>query len=35
MLSGPKKMECYREIDVTDEAVIKEFNYIEQIYKTF
>jgi len=32
---GPNKMWHYRRIDVTDEAVINEFNYIEQIYKGF
>ena len=33
--SGPNKMQRYRRIDATYEAVINEFNYIEQIYKRF
>ena len=35
MPSGPHKMQHYRRIDVTDEAVINEVNCIEQIYKRF
>jgi len=35
MPSSPKKMQRYRRIDVTYEAVINEFNYIEQIFKRF
>jgi len=33
--SAPNKMQGYRRIDVTYEAVINEFNYIEQLYKGF
>jgi len=33
--SAPNKMQRYRRIDVTYEAVTNEFNYIEQIYKRF
>jgi len=32
---GPNKMLGYRRIDVTHEAVINEFNCIEQTYKKF
>jgi len=35
MASAPTKMQRYRRIDVTYEAVINEFNYIEQLYKGF
>jgi len=35
MPSEPKKMQRPRRIDVTYEAVINEFNYIEYIYKRF
>jgi len=35
MLSGPNNMKRYRRIDVTDEAVINEFNCIEPICKRF
>ena len=35
MLSGLNKMQRYRRIDVTYEAVINEFKYIDQIYKRF
>ena len=35
MASAPNKMQRYRRIDVTYEAVINEFNYIEQLYKRF
>ena len=35
MPSGPNKMQRYRRIDVTDEAVINELNCIEQIFKRF
>jgi len=35
MPSGSNKMQRYRRIDATDEAVINEFNCIEQIYKRF
>jgi len=35
MASAPKKLQRYRRIDVTYEAVIKEFNYIELLYKGF
>jgi len=35
MPSVPNKMQRYRRIDVTYEAVINEFNYIEQINKRF
>jgi len=35
MPSVPNKMQPYRRIDVTYEAVINEFNYIEQINKRF
>jgi len=35
MPSGQNKMQRYRRIHVTDEAVINEYNYIEQIYKRF
>jgi len=34
-ISGPNKMKRYRRIDVTDEAIINEFNSIEQICKRF
>jgi len=35
MPSGPNEMQRDRRIYVTEEAVINEFNCIEQIYKTF
>jgi len=35
MPSRPNKMQHYRRIDVTDDAVINEFNCTEQIYKRF
>ena len=35
MPSVPNKMQRYRRIDVTYEAVLNEFNCIEQIYKRF
>jgi len=35
MPSGPNKMQRYRRIDATYEAVINELNYIEHIYKRF
>jgi len=35
MPSGPRKMQHYRRIDFTDEAVINEFNCTEQIYQRF
>jgi len=35
MASAPNKMQRYRRIDVTYEAVINEFNCIEQLYKGF
>jgi len=35
MPSALNKIQRYRRIDVTYEAVINEFNYIDQIYKRF
>jgi len=35
MASGPTKMQRYRRIDVTYEAVRNEFSCVEQIYKGF
>jgi len=35
MPSALNKMQRYRRIDVTNEAVINDFNCIEQIYKRF
>ena len=32
MRSGPNKVWRYKRIDVAYEAVINEFNYVEQIY---
>ena len=35
MTSGPNKIQRYRRTDVIYEAVINEFNYVEQINKRF